>query len=78
MKKKKLKIDDVVQINPGHKFAGALAIVSMPKEFGCVAAFIDEAAIKAYGQAFISLEWAQMELVGQAYWKDQEITDVLS
>ena len=74
MKKKKLKIDDVVQINPGHKFAGALAIVNMPKEFGCVAAFIDEALVKQNNQPFISLEWAQMEVVAKAFFKDQEIS----
>jgi len=76
MKKRKLKLDDVVQINPGHKFSGALAIVSMPKEFGCVATLLDDALVKQNNQPFISLEWAQMEVVAKAFFKDQNIENI--
>jgi len=73
MQKQKLKIGQLVQLNPdlvGNKaFAGCIMVVTEPKEWGAqgyVQALGDNH--EPGGQAYIRVQWQEMELVGEAEW----------
>lgn len=74
MKKQELKVGQLVQLNPdlvGNKaFAGCIMVVTEPKEWGAqgyVQALGESRDIPG-GQAYIRVQWQEMELVGEAEW----------
>ena len=73
MKKKALKIGDVVQLNPdSHKYGGSLLIVTEPAEWGCMGYLcIDllyDGLVRWKGRAYLRPTWDEIEFVGRAEW----------
>lgn len=71
MKKRKLEIGDVLQLNPEHKFGGMLVVVDEPKSWGCqgyLMSAYDFEACKFKGRAFLRPKFEDMEYVGKLYW----------
>ena len=73
MEKRKLKIGDVVQINPekGHRFPGFLVVVTEPKSYGAqgyLMHWCDFPAIRFKDRAFVNVKYDQIEYVGHVFW----------
>lgn len=71
MQKTELKIGDVVQLNPTHKFGGCLVVVTEPKEFGCQGYLLSPynvEAVRFKGVAYVRPAFEEFELVGHIQW----------
>lgn len=73
MKKRTLKIGDIVQLNPDtHKYGGSLLIVTEPKEWGCQGYLCLDLPHEGLGRfknlAYLRVTWDDMEYVGHAEW----------
>jgi hypothetical protein len=74
MEKQELKVGQLVQLNPeliGNKaFAGCIMVVTEPKEWGAqgYVQVLGEARDQPGGQAYIRVQWPEMEPVGFAEW----------
>jgi len=77
MEQCKLEPGDVVQLNPetiGNKaFAGCMLVVTEPKGFGCqgYVQALGESREAGGGQAYLRVNWEEMEYVGRAAWISQ-------
>jgi len=73
MKKQKLKVGDLLQLNPkttrNKALAGCFMVVTDPKSFGAMGYIpsIGESGDNG-GLAFYRAEWKEFELVGEAEW----------
>ncbi len=74
MQKQKLKPGHLVQLNPelvGNKaFAGCIMVVTDTYEWGAqgYVQALGETRDHPGGQAYIRVQWPEMELVGEAEW----------
>jgi hypothetical protein len=79
MKKKDLKVGDILQLKPEHKFGGMLVIVTEPKSFGCqgylMSQFNFEGAVRFQGVAYVRPTFEQCEFVGHIHWLWESIPD---
>lgn len=79
MEKRELKVGDVVQLKPDHKFGGMLVVVTEPKSFGCqgylMSQFNFEGAIRFEGVAYVRPCFEDFEYVGQIQWTYEPKTD---
>ena len=74
MQKRELEPGDLVQLNPeliGNKaFAGCILVVTATYDWG-VQGYVQalgEARDQPGGQAYLRVQWQEMELVGRAEW----------
>ncbi len=74
MEKQELKVGDLVQLNPeliGNKaFAACILVVTDTYEWG-VQGYVQalgETQDQPGGQAYLRVQWPEMELVGKAEW----------
>ena len=78
MEKIDLKVGDVLQLNPEHKFGGMLVICTEPKQWGCqgyLMSAYDFEAVKFKGKAFVRPKFEDMEFVGRLEWIFEEKED---
>ena len=71
MEKTELKIGDVVQLRPEHKFGGMLLVVTEPKEWGCQGYLMSQfnfEAVRYKGRAFVRPKFEDFEFVGKIQW----------
>ncbi len=74
MEKQELKVGQLMQLNPeliGNKaFAGCVMVVTDTYEWGAMGYVqaLGEIRERPGGQAYIRVEWPEMELVGKAEW----------
>jgi hypothetical protein len=71
METRKLKVGDVVQINPEHKFGGMLVVVTEPKDWGCQGYLMSQfnfEAVRYKGVAYIRPMFEEFEYVGEIQW----------
>ena len=60
-----VKVDDVIQIAPPHKWGGCLAVVSEPKPFGCQCyVSIPHNDGRPPGSAYITLDHNEYKILG--------------
>ena len=66
-----LKIGDVVQLKPDHKFGGMLVAVTEPKEWGCQGYLMSQfnfEAVRFKGVAYVRPKFDDFEYVGKIQW----------
>lgn len=71
MEKRELKVGDMVQLNPSHKFGGMFVVVTEPKEWGCQGYLVgpnDFEATRFKGLAYLRPRFEDFEYVGKVVW----------
>ena len=71
MEPMELKVGDVVQLSPGHKFACMIVVVTEPKEWGCQGYLMSQfnfEAVRFKGVAFVRPKFEDIEYVGKIQW----------
>jgi hypothetical protein len=71
MEKRELAVGDVVQLNPEHKFAGMLVVVTEPYSWGCQGYLMSQfnfEAVRFKGVAYVRPKFADFEFVGHIQW----------
>lgn len=58
-----LEKDDIIQIVPGHKWGGCLAVIDEPKSFGCQAYVTAPTHNGSVGRFFIRLNWNEFNKI---------------
>ena len=71
MEKRKLKVGDVLQLRPEHKFGGMIVVVEEPKEWGCkgyLMSHFNFEASRFQGVAYVRPKFEEFEYVGKIQW----------
>lgn len=74
MQKRELEYGDVVQLNPQHKFAGMLVVVTDPKSWGCQGYLMSPhnfEATRFKGLAYIRPKFEEFEYIGKIHWVNE-------
>lgn len=71
MEKTPLKVGDVVQLNPSHKFSGMILVVTEPKDFGAQGYLMSQfnfEAVRFNNVAYLRVKFEDIEYVGKIAW----------